>query len=180
MDRESELNLLIKAISFAAHKHKDQRRKDKEASPYINHPISLAKTLIDFGCISDINIICAALLHDTVEDTETTPEEIIENFGSEINEIVMEVTDDKSMSKGSRKQAQIDHATSLSSQAKAVKLADKICNLRDVSESPPPAWPLERRIEYFDWAKNVIDGLRGDWVELEAKFDRQYKNRPNK
>jgi len=178
MDRETDLNLLIKALSFAAHKHKDQRRKDKAASPYINHPIALAEVLVNVGGITDINTICAALLHDTVEDTETTPDELTEAFGIEISEIVLEVTDDKSLSKEARKQAQIDHATHLSKQARAVKLADKISNLRDVTANPPQDWPLERRQQYFDWAKDVIDGLRDVWVELEAEFDRQFENRP--
>ncbi len=179
MERESELNLLIKAMSFAAHKHKDQRRKDKEASPYINHPIGLVEVLVNVGSVTDINTICAALLHDTVEDTETTPEELTATFGAEISDIVMEVTDDKSLSREKRKQAQIDHAMHLSKQARAVKLADKICNLGDVSQSPPD-WPLQRRQQYFDWAKNVIDGLRGEWSELEAEFDRRYQRRPTK
>ncbi len=178
MDRETDLNLLIKALSFAAHKHKDQRRKDKAASPYINHPIALAEVLVNVGDITDINTICAALLHDTVEDTETTPDELTEAFGIEISEIVLEVTDDKSLSKEARKQAQIDHAIHLSKQARAVKLADKISNLRDVTANPPQDWPLERRQQYFDWAKDVIDGLRDGWVELEAEFDRQFENRP--
>ena len=178
MERQSELNLLIKAISFAAHKHKDQRRKDKAASPYINHPIALAEVLVNVGKLDDIDTVCAALLHDTVEDTETTPQELTENFGVAIRDIVMEVTDDTSQSREARKQAQIDHARQLSTQARAVKLADKICNLRDVADSPPPEWPLERRQQYFDWAKNVIDGLRGDWAELEVEFDRQYQKRP--
>jgi guanosine-3',5'-bis(diphosphate) 3'-pyrophosphohydrolase len=177
MEQKPDLNLLIKAMSFAAHKHKDQRRKDKEASPYINHPIGLAEVLVNVGNVTDINTICAALLHDTVEDTETTPEELTEIFGAEISDLVMEVTDDKSLDKEVRKQAQIDHAKHLSKGARAVKLADKICNLGDVAESPPD-WPLERRQQYFDWAKNVIDGLRGDWSELEVEFDRRYQNRP--
>ena len=140
MDWESELKLLIKAISFAADKHKDQRRKDKEASPYINHPIGLVEVLVEVGKVTDIDTICAALLHDTVEDTETTPQELIETFGARISSIVMEVTDDKSLCKAARKQAQIDHAKHLSKAARAVKLADKICNLGDVSTSPPD-WP---------------------------------------
>ena len=179
MEQNSDLNLLIKAMSFAAHKHKDQRRKDKLASPYINHPIGLAEVLVNVGNISDINTICAALLHDTVEDTETTQQELTESFGVEISNIVMEVTDDRSLNKAARKQAQIDHAMYLSNAAKAVKLADKICNLGDVSSSPPD-WPLKRRQQYFDWARNVIDELRGDWSELEAEFDRRYQLRPTK
>jgi guanosine-3',5'-bis(diphosphate) 3'-pyrophosphohydrolase len=179
MSQESELNLLVKAMSFAAHKHKHQRRKGKEASPYINHPIGLAEVLVNVGNVTDINAICAALLHDTVEDTNTTREELTETFGAKITGIVMEVTDDKSLSKAERKQAQIDHARHLSNEARAVKLADKICNLGDVAKSPPD-WSLARRQQYFDWARKVIDGLRGEWCELEAEFDRCYRLRPAK
>jgi guanosine-3',5'-bis(diphosphate) 3'-pyrophosphohydrolase len=177
MPHQSVLNLLVKAMSFSAQKHKHQRRKGKEASPYINHPIGLAEVLVDVGNVTDINAICAALLHDTVEDTKTTREELTATFGTEITAIVMEVTDDKSLSKAERKQAQIDHAMHLSKQARAVKLADKICNLGDVAKSPPD-WSLARRQQYFDWAKKVIDGLRGEWNELEAEFDRRYQLRP--
>ena len=179
MAQQSELNLLVKAMSFAANKHKHQRRKGKEASPYNNHPIGLVEVLVDIGNVTDINAICAALLHDTVEDTRTTREELTETFGPEISRIVMEVTDDKSLSKAERKQAQIDHARHLSNEARAVKLADKICNLGDVAKSPPN-WSLSRRQQYFDWAKKVIDGLRGEWSELEAEFDRCYQLRPTK
>lgn len=178
MNRQSELALLMSALSFASLKHRLGKRKDVEASPYINHPIALGEVLVNVGGIADIPTLCAALLHDTVEDTETTPEELTEVFGEEISNIVMEVTDDKSQSKEARKQAQIDHAKHLSTRAKAVKLADKICNLRDVADAPPLGWSLERRQQYFDWAKNVIDGLRGEWPELEAEFDRQYQSRP--
>ncbi len=174
----SELRLLIKALAFAAHKHKDQRRKDVEASPYINHPIVLADILVNEGGITDIVTICAALLHDTVEDTETTEDELVDVFGDEIAGIVMEVTDDKSMDKKARKRAQVEHSPHLSMKAKAVKLADKTSNLRDVIKAPPKGWPLERRQEYFDWAKQVIDGLRGDWPELEAVFEEQYDKKP--
>jgi guanosine-3',5'-bis(diphosphate) 3'-pyrophosphohydrolase len=179
MDRESELGLLFRAITFATRKHHGQSRKDEKETPYIFHPLGLVDVLVNVGKITDTNIICAALLHDTVEDTETTPEELTEIFGAEISDIVMEVTDDKSLDKDVRKQAQIDHAKHLSKQARAVKLADKISNLGDVVESPPD-WSLERRQQYFDWAKNVIDGLRGEWNELEAEFDRRFQLRPTK
>ncbi|MDC1287445.1 HD domain-containing protein [Gammaproteobacteria bacterium] len=173
------MNLLVKAMSFAAQKHKNQRRKGKDASPYINHPIDLAEVLVNIGKVTDINAICAALLHDTVEDTRTTREELTEIFGAEISDIVMEVTDDKSLCKAAQKQAQIDHAMHLSKLARAVKLADKICNLGDVATSPPN-WSLARRQRYFDWAKKVIDGLRGEWNDLEAEFDRRYRLRPTR
>ncbi len=175
---ESDLKLITRALAFAADKHKNQRRKDAEASPYINHPVALTNILANEGHITDIDIICGALLHDTAEDTETTPEELQEAFGETIKDIVMEVTDDKKLPKQDRKQAQVDHAPHLSTQAKAVKLADKICNLRDVNSSPPPDWSIERRQNYYDWAKKVIDGLRGEWHELEGIFDRQCEDRP--
>jgi len=179
MNDKNELILMFKALAFAAHKHRDQRRKDVDATPYINHPISVAQLLIDKGGITDTDTICAALLHDTIEDTETTAEELMEEFGTAISDIVQEVTDDKTQEKHLRKQAQIDHAPHLSTSARAVKLADKTSNLGDVSTSPPPGWSLERRQQYYDWAKNVIDGLRGDWPELEKMFDQQYAKRPD-
>lgn len=175
---ESDLKLLLKALAFAAHKHKDRRRKDVDSSPYINHPITLANVLCNEGHVTDTDVICAALLHDTVEDTKTTAEELEREFGTAISGIVMEVTDDKTLDKAVRKQRQVEHAGHISDQAKLVKLADKISNLRDVVANPPPAWSLERRQGYFDWAKEVIDQLRGTHEPLEAIFDRAYANRP--
>ena len=168
---KSELALLLKALAFAAHKHRDQRRKDAEASPYINHPIALADVLVNEGGVTDVEVLCAALLHDTVEDTDTTHEELASAFGSRIARIVAEVSDDKALSKDERKRLQVEHAASISAEAKLVKLADKICNLRDVLERPPAKWDLERRKEYFEWAKRVIDRLRGVHPRLEAAFD---------
>ena len=171
---KSELALLLKALAFAAHKHRDQRRKDHEASPYINHPIALADVLVNEGGVSDVEVLCAALLHDTVEDTATTPEELVDAFGSRVARIVAEVTDDKALNKADRKRLQVENAAHLSPEAKLVKLADKICNLRDVAERPPEGWDLARRREYFDWAKRVVDGLRGSHARLEAAFDAAY------
>jgi GTP diphosphokinase / guanosine-3',5'-bis(diphosphate) 3'-diphosphatase len=178
---KGELALLLKALAFAAHKHRDQRRKDPEASPYINHPIALASVLVREGGIDDIEVLCAALLHDTVEDTATTLEELRQTFNPRIAGIVAEVTDDEALPKAERKRLQVEHAARLSPQAKLVKLADKICNLRDVAERAPASWDLARRREYFDWAKQVIDGLRGTGGEemrrLEAAFDAAYSMR---
>lgn len=171
---EIDLKLLLKALQFSALKHKNQRRKDVEASPYINHPISLASILCNEAHITDVEVICGALLHDTVEDTETSPEELEREFGSAIKSIVMDVTDNKSLKKEERKQAQIDHAAHISEKAKLVKLADKISNLRDMSLNPPADWSLKRRQEYFDWAKKVIDRLRGINPDLESIFDDAY------
>lgn len=172
------MNRLLSAIAFAAHKHRDQRRKDAAASPYINHPIALANVLANEGGIDDERVLIAAILHDTIEDTETTEQELVREFGQEIAGIVMEVTDDKTLSKAERKHFQIEHAATISRRAKLVKLADKVCNLRDVAGSPPADWSVERRQEYFDWAKAVIDGLRGVHPALEHIFDETYRMRP--
>ena len=162
--------LILKAAAFAAEKHRDQRRKDPEASPYINHPIALANLLATQG-VTRPEVLCAALLHDTIEDTETTVAELEAHFGDRIAAIVLEVTDDKNLPKAERKQQQIDHAPHASTEAKLVKLADKICNLRDILNSPPADWPLDRQQAYFDWAARVIDGVRGTHAGLEALFD---------
>ena len=175
---ETELKLLLKALDFAAHKHRDQRRKDAEASPYINHPIALASILCNEGHVTDIETICAALLHDTIEDTATTPEELSGAFGEAIRDIVLEVTDDKSLPKADRKRLQIKHAAQASPKAKLVKLADKIANIRDQVLSPPANWDLSRRQEYFEWAKQVVDQMRGSHPGLEKIFDDWYARRP--
>lgn len=178
MDQKGALNNVLHALAFAAHKHSGQRRKDAEASPYINHPIALANLLVNEAGIEDLIVICAALLHDTVEDTQTTPQELEREFGAEIAGVVRELTDDKSLPKEERKRLQILHAHTLSPRAKLVKLADKICNLRDVASRPPANWSLERRQGYFDWARAVVDRLRGTHPKLEAIFDRAYAERP--
>ena len=167
----SAMPLFIDALAFAAHKHREQRRKNVAASPYINHPIALAHVLVSEGGVTETPVLCAAILHDTVEDTETTFAELDRRFGAEIAGIVREVTDDTSLPKARRKELQVEHAPHLSRGAKLVKLADKICNLRDVADDPPANWPHERRVEYFEWAKRVIDGLRGTHPALEAVFD---------
>jgi len=174
-----DIALVLRAAEFAAHKHRDQRRKDASASPYINHPLALASILANEGGVTDAATLCAALLHDTIEDTKTTHAELVEAFGQEIADVVAEVTDDKSITdKAERKRLQVEHAAHISPRAKRVKLADKIANLRDVAHSPPHDWPLQRRREYFDWAKSVIDRLRGVDALLEAVFDRAYAARP--
>jgi GTP diphosphokinase / guanosine-3',5'-bis(diphosphate) 3'-diphosphatase len=170
--------LVLRALKFAAHKHKDQRRKDVGASPYINHPITVAEVLWTEGKVRDPATIAAALLHDTVEDTETTLEELRGHFGDSISDTVAELTDVKWLSKRSRKLLQIARAGQNSRRAKLVKLADKISNLRDVVAQPPAGWSLERRREYFDWAKKVVEQLRGTNARLERRFDAIYRMRP--
>ena len=170
--------LLLKALAFAALKHRDQRRKNEAASPYINHPIALANVLWHEGGVRDATVLAAALLHDTIEDTDTKPEELRAVFGDAIAEIVLEVTDDKSLPKPERKRLQVEHAGHISQAAQLVKLADKICNVRDVAGEPPTHWDLERRRAYFEWALEVVDGMRGANPLLEAAFDEAYKAKP--
>ena len=167
----------MRAAAFAAERHRDQRRKGPDSSPYINHPLALASLLSEYGERDPI-ILAAALLHDTVEDTGTTLAEIEQAFGRAVAGIVGEVTDDKSLPKAERKRLQIEHAAHLTAPAKVVKLADKIYNLRDMHTSPPVGWSLERRREYFDWAKEVVDRLRGTHAHLEQLFDSAYARRP--
>ena len=164
-------NDLIRAVAFAAEKHKNQRRKDAHASPYINHPIALANVLANEGGASDLNVLIAALLHDTIEDTETTEAELMNEFGPKIASIVMEVSDDKSLPKAERKAKQIEHAAHSSPEAKLVKIADKICNLRDMLASPPSDWSLDRKVDYFTWANQVVLKLRGVNERLDNAFD---------
>src|SRR5688572_20699522 len=167
-DPHAAFKLWLDALAFAADRHRDQRRKDAVASPYINHPIALARVLANEAGIIEPDVLAAALLHDTIEDTETTAEDIRQRFGARIASIVEEVTDDQSLPKADQKRLQIEHAATLSREAKLVKLADKTCNLRDMADHPPAGWPMSRRLEYFDWAKAVIDGLRGVHAGLEA------------
>jgi guanosine-3',5'-bis(diphosphate) 3'-pyrophosphohydrolase len=174
------VSIVINASAFAAHKHRDQRRKGAEASPYINHPIAVANVLANEAGITDPTILAAALLHDTIEDTDTTAKELEAQFGQDIAGIVVEVTDDKSLPKMERKRLQIEHAASLSEKAKLVKLADKICNVRDMSQSPPVDWSPERRAEYFIWAKQVVDPMRGVLPILENLFDEALAFRNNR
>ncbi|WP_344707157.1 HD domain-containing protein [Sphingomonas swuensis] len=161
---------ILDAADFAAHKHRNQRRKGAEASPYINHPLALARTLASAG-ITETTVLCAALLHDAVEDTETSFGELEERFGQQIASIVREVTDDKSILKSERKRLQVETAPKKSREAKLVKLADKISNLRDILSDPPTDWPTERKLDYFEWAGKVVHGCRGTHAELETEFD---------
>lgn len=170
----SDLVLILDAASFAAHKHRRQRRKDADTSPYINHPLALADILAREGGVQDGKIIAAALLHDTVEDTQTTIDELEARFGKRVASMVAEVTDDKSLAKAERKLLQITTSASKSPGAKLVKLADKIANLRDLASSPPADWPEDRKVQYFEWSKKVVEGLRGSNSPLEAAFDEAY------
>lgn len=167
----NDLAKLLEAAYFSARKHRDQKRKGNDASPYINHPLEVANLLANVGKIEDYDVLIGAILHDTVEDTETTKEEITELFGATVCGYVLEVTDDKSLPKAERKQLQIEHAPHLSDGAKLIKLCDKISNIRDVMENPPDFWDDERRLQYVEWGRKVVAGLRGVNENLEKHFD---------
>ena len=162
---------LLRALEFAAEMHRGQRRKGADASPYINHPIQVAELLANVGRIEDETTLIAAILHDTIEDTTATCEQIASLFGPDVAALVMEMTDDKSLQSDRRKNMQVELAPRLSNRAKAIKIADKICNVRDVGSKPPPDWSAERRLAYFDWAERVVAGCRGVHSVLEACFD---------
>jgi guanosine-3',5'-bis(diphosphate) 3'-pyrophosphohydrolase len=165
------LGVVLKAATFAAHKHRNQRRKDVKATPYINHPLALAQALCEEGDVRDPVILAAALLHDTIEDTETSYDELRGQFGARIADIVAEVTDTKFLGKQSRKRLQLSKAGRASAAAQQVKIADKLCNLRDMLASPPAKWSERRKQEYFDWAKAVVDQVRSANPKLAERFD---------
>ncbi|HXZ85496.1 MAG TPA: HD domain-containing protein [Myxococcota bacterium] len=169
--RPTPLDLLA-ALDFAADKHRHQRRKDRESSPYVNHPIQVAEVLARIGKVSARDVLVAAILHDTLEDTATTKRELVARFGARVACLVAEVTDDKSLPKAVRKRLQVEHAPALSRAAKLIKLGDKICNVRDVAESPPAGWSRARRIAYLRWSREVVAGCRGTGTALEREFDR--------
>jgi (p)ppGpp synthase/HD superfamily hydrolase len=173
-----EFTIFLSALEFAAEKHRFGNRKDKpEGQPhgtaYINHPIQAAGLLWNSGQVTDINILAAALLHDVLEDTPTKDDEIETRFGSKILGIVKEVSDDKSLPKDVRKRIQVETAAKKSVEAKTVKLADKITNVRDIRLTPPN-WDKDRKLEYVDWAKKVVDQIRDTNPALENKFDEEF------
>lgn len=167
----NNIKTLAQAISFAAKKHKTQKRKGADGEPYINHPLEVLNLLADTGNVEDFDTLIAAVLHDTIEDTATTKEEIAEIFGDKVTKIVLELTDDKSLPKAERKILQIQHAPHISIEAKQVKLCDKISNIRDISANPPADWTVQRRLEYIEWGEKVVAGLRGVNKNLEKHFD---------
>jgi len=166
---------LVRAFDFAAKKHVDQRRKGATAEPYINHPAEVARLVIDATGGSDLVVVIGAILHDTIEDTKTTQQEIEGLFGAEVAALVAEVTDDKSLEKAVRKQLQVDHAPHKSERAKIIKIADKTSNLLALVTSPPPSWDHARRKQYFEWAAKVVAGCRGVNAQLEAGFDEAHR-----
>lgn len=177
LDTATDLAVLTRALVFSADKHRNQRRKDASASPYINHPIDVLNVLVQAG-ICDTATLAGAVLHDTIEDTKTTFDEIQELFGPEIARIVQEVSDDKTLPKEERKRLQIVHASEISLQARLVKVADKTSNLLDIARCPPTEWTLTRRQKYFDWALEVVKATGGPDAALLDSFHKAFLLRP--
>ena len=166
---------LMRALDFAARKHRDQRRKGAAAEPYINRLTEVALLVAEATRGRDRLAVLGALLHDTVEDTETTAEELEAEFGTEVAVLVAEVTDDKRLLQQERKRLQVETAPHKSQRAKLIKIADKTSNLLSIIESPPVGWDTTRRRESFKWAAEVVEGCRGANASLEAKFDEVYR-----
>ena len=171
----NEIVLIARALRFAAERHSTHRRKGQAKEPYINHLAEVAELVAKATEGKDSNLVVAALLHDTVEDTETMPEELIAEFNSDIAQLVREVTDDKSLSKQDRKNLQVANASKKSPRAKLLKLADKTSNLRSIAHSPPENWDTARKQEYINWAADVVAGLKGVNPWLEERFDEALK-----
>ena len=169
-----EIVSFARALDFAARKHSTQRRKGEAHEPYVNHLAEVALLLAEATGGRDLNLVIAGLLHDTIEDTGTSFEELAGRFGEEVAGLVAEVTDDKSLPKAERKALQVRTSPHKSDRAKMIKIADKISNLRSILQSPPTGWSEERKQEYFDWAANVVDGCRGVNRLLEQQFDEAY------
>lgn len=159
-DKSALYSPLIFAIDFAAKKHRDQRRKNCIGAPYINHPIDVMNILANEASVTDQTILIAAVLHDTIEDTDTTESELVRVFGQPIASLVMELTDDKNLPAVERKRLQITNAAHKSSSASMIKMADKLSNCRDLCDCPPESWSLKRVQGYFVWSYSVINNLR--------------------
>ncbi len=165
---------ILAAAKFASEKHAAQKRKGAAAEPYVNHLIEVAQLAANSSDVLDAELVMAAFLHDTIEDTGTTAKELEQAFGSDISALVVEMTDDKSLPKDVRKELQVTNAPHKSARAQVLKLADKISNLRSILASPPADWSAERKRQYFAWAKRVVDALPQPNPILKAEFDKTF------
>ena len=165
---------ILAAAMFAAEKHATQKRKGAAGEPYVNHLIEVAQLTAGSSEHLDADLVMAAFLHDTIEDTGTTAAELEAAFGSDIAALVVEVSDDQSLPKEVRKELQVQTAPQKSARAQILKLADKISNLRSMLASPPATWSPERRRQYVSWARRVVDALSAPNPILKAEFERTY------
>jgi (p)ppGpp synthase/HD superfamily hydrolase len=165
---------ILAAARFAAEKHAGQKRKGLAKEPYVNHVIEVAELIAASSETLDTNLVMAGLLHDTIEDTDTTAQDLEQRFGADVTSLVLEATDDKSLPKETRKALQIESAPHKSPRAQTLKLADKISNLRSLLASPPAEWSPDRKRQYGEWARQVVQGFTAPNSILKAQFERAY------
>jgi (p)ppGpp synthase/HD superfamily hydrolase len=170
---------ILAAARFAAEKHAGQKRKGLAKEPYVNHLIEVAELIAASSEKLDTNLVMAGLLHDTIEDTDTTALDLEQRFGGDVTRLVLEATDDKSLPKETRKALQIESAPHKSPRAQTLKLADKISNLRSLLASPPAEWNPDRKRQYGEWARQVVQGFTAPNGILKALFDRAYAELAN-
>ncbi|MBS0519942.1 MAG: bifunctional (p)ppGpp synthetase/guanosine-3',5'-bis(diphosphate) 3'-pyrophosphohydrolase [Proteobacteria bacterium] len=169
-----ELVQLARAADYAARQHVAQRRKGDRGEPYVNHLIEVTALLAEATGGGDVVLLMGGLLHDTIEDTDATFEDLLERFGPEVAALVAEVTDDKGLPRDERKRRQVETAPGKSRRAKLLKIADKTSNLRGLMTSPPTGWTETRLADYVDWAEQVVRSCRGLNAALDAAFDAAY------
>jgi (p)ppGpp synthase/HD superfamily hydrolase len=165
-----DLALVTRAADFAARAHTAQHRKGLAKEPYVNHLTEVTALLTEAIGGDDPELIAAAYLHDTLEDTATVYEDLVAQFGVEVAKLVAEVTDDKSLPKAERKRLQVETMTRKSLRAQLLKIADKTSNLRSLVSSPPAGWSKARLMEYIEWAEAVVCQARGRNAVLDAAF----------
>ena len=178
INRPTEIQVVARAADFAARRHTHQRRMGEAAEPYFNHLAHVAALLADAG--ADANLVAAGYLHDTIEDQAVTHAELVEAFNLDVADLVAHVTDDKRLPKDRRKRLQVEHAPHLPPRAQMLKMADKISNLTALLASPPAGWSTQRRAEYFEWAREVVEGCRTAHAGLAGMFDDLYDKREHR
>ena len=166
----SELRRLTRALAFAAEAHRNHRRKGASQEPYINHLIEVADLVasVEDG---DVDVLIAALLHDVLEDTGTGYDELAAAFGERVARIVKENSDDMTLPKPERQRVRLAGIGKKSREARLVKFADTISNLRAFAVSPPAGWSNDRRLGYLDSCRNLMDAGRGSNTKIERIFD---------
>ncbi|MFC0220732.1 HD domain-containing protein [Pseudochelatococcus lubricantis] len=162
---------LTRALVYAAEAHANQRRKGAAQEPYINHLIEVLDLVARATGGEDGELLIAALLHDVVEDTPISAEELAAAFGARVARIVIENSDDMTLPKDERRRQRIAAMAHKSPEARIVKTADVISNLRAIAVSPPAGWAMDRRLGYLEGCRQLIDAGRGANAVIETLFD---------
>jgi guanosine-3',5'-bis(diphosphate) 3'-pyrophosphohydrolase len=170
------IRLVSEAAELAARRHNGQRRKGRGEEPYINHLAEVANMLCAVTNGEDAELVAAAWLHDTVEDSDTTYDELAQRFGLRVAGLVVECTDDMSLPKSERRQRQIADTPKKSHAARLIKIADKISNIRARIFADPSGEQREELADYVAWAEQVVAGCRGGNATLDALFDEAVAN----